>query len=95
MRIAVMSDVRLPTSWAYPGHGLGKNMLLLAEGLAERGHTVLLLGGEKTRAQVPVCVGKSEEELARLAFEWEPDVVLDGSHSKAYSRLYAGAPVVS
>ncbi len=35
MKIAVLSDTRLPTSANYAGHGLGKQVLAAANGLVE------------------------------------------------------------
>ncbi len=36
-----------------------------------------------------------EDGLARLAFSWGPDVVLDGSHEHGFQRLYPGYAVVN
>jgi len=95
MRIAVMSDTRLPTAWDYPGHGLGKSMLLLAEGLAELGHEVGLFAGPGSKSPVLAKTSDHEEWLARSVFGWAPDVVLDGSHSHYYQREFPGYPVVN
>lgn len=95
MRIAVLSDTRLPTSWEYPGHGLGKANLMIAEGLAARGHEVAVFGGDGSASdQVPVFCRGSEVALASEAYAWGPDVVLDGSHSHVYQPMMGG-PVVN
>lgn len=81
MRIAVMSDTRLPTSWAYPGHGLGKVALLIGEGLASRGHEVTVFAGEDSYSEiVDVQTATSEPDLIPMVAAWEPTVVVDGGH---------------
>lgn len=96
MRIAVLSDTRLPTSAAYPGHGLGKSALAIAEGLAQRGHQVTLFAGPGSEsAVVPVTTGGQEVELARAAFLWAPDVAIDCGHEHCYQRLNPGYPVLN
>lgn len=96
MRIAVISDTRLPTAAEYPGHGLGKSCLAIAEGLAGRGHTVALFAGAGSASRaVDVMTGEDETALARLAFAWAPDVVIDGGHEHRYQAAYPGYPVVN
>lgn len=81
MRIAVMSDTRMPSSWQYPGHGLGKVALLLAEGLHQRGHTVALFAGENSESHlVQVFMATSEPDLIPLVEKWRPDVTIDAGH---------------
>ncbi len=93
MHIGVISDTRLPTSAEYPGHGLGKSMLELAEGLAEFGHRVTLYAGPGSAAGVEVVIAEQERELAHLASGC--DVVIDGSHEHLYQTLYPGYPVIN
>lgn len=85
LRIAVLSDTRLPTSRAYPGHGLGKMAIAVAEGLAARGHTVELWAGNGSHSDI-VSVSEFDDERdyissfnmtkARDMF----DVVLSNTH---------------
>ncbi len=93
MHIGVISDTRLPTSAAYPGHGLGKSMLELAEGLAERGHQVTLYAGPGSQTKVELVMAEQERELAHQAFGC--DVVIDGSHDHVFQTLYPGYPVIN
>ena len=83
MRIAVLSDTRFPTSVHYPGHGLGRSLARVAEGLATRGHSVVVYGAPES--QVDGClIVESTDENARaegLALhKREFDVYLDGTH---------------
>lgn len=81
LRIAVLSDTRLPTSRAYPGHGLGKMALAVAEGLAERGHTVDLYGGPGTESSVVRDVYSLYVDERDYAIKLDDyDVILSNTH---------------
>ena len=79
MRIAVLSDTRLPTSRAYPGHGLGKMAIAVAEGLAGRGHTVELYAGPDSASEV-VEVRTFDDEKTYPIAPGDYDVVLSNTH---------------
>ena len=96
MRIVVIADHRLPAAWSYPGHGLGKSCLAIAEGLAGRGYAVTLVAAPGSAADgCEVIAAESAEGLARRAFAAGPDVVIDGSHEHFYQRFYPGYPVIN
>lgn len=97
MRIAVLSDTRLPSRLDYPGHGLGKAMAKIAMGLAGRGHDVTLFAGFGSSAPGCVCVcGPDEGEMAEHLLEAGPqfDAYLDGSHYHRLAATGEGWPVV-
>ena len=79
LRIAVLSDTRLPTSRAYPGHGLGKMAIAVAEGLAGRGHTVELYAGPGSESDV-VEVRTFDDEKTYPITAGDYDVVLSNTH---------------
>jgi glycosyltransferase involved in cell wall biosynthesis len=92
MKIAVLSDARLPTAWAYPGHGLGKVALLAAEELAALGHEVTLYAAEGSVFEAGALVtGKHESEFAPVGV----DVVLDITHEHGLQKSYQHAPIVN
>jgi len=96
VRIAVISDTRYPTSRDYPGHGLGKANLMIAEGLAARGHEVALFGGPGSDFEHgETFTGESEMTLGRKAALWCGDAAIDGGHEHWYQRVAPGEPVLN
>lgn len=94
MKIAVLSDTRLPTSAAYAGHGLGKMALAAAEGLAQRGHEVWLFGGKGTSSKdARIVIVEARDERDYFVHP-EIDVVLDGTHAHTLQKTWT-KPVVN
>lgn len=81
MKIAVLSDTRLPTRRDYPGHGLGKMALMLAEGLAGRGHAVTLFAGMGSQFAGGALVMSDDERRFDEAGDLASfDAILDSTH---------------
>jgi glycosyltransferase involved in cell wall biosynthesis len=78
MRLAVLSDTRLPTNISFPGHGLGKLALALATGLQALGHEVTLFAGQGSAWEGQLVTFNDELEYATAPLEY--DVVLDITH---------------
>lgn len=86
MRIAVLSDTRLPTSHEFPGHGLGKANLYLGEGLAQKGYDVTLFAGPRSHSDI-LNVVRMDDELCFLQHDLSKfDVVIDGGHTHSYGQ---------
>lgn len=80
MKIAVLSDTRLPTAESYAGHGLGKQVLAAANGLAAKGHSVTLFAGAGSQfAHGPLVIEADEKAFATFLHGF--DAVLDSTHS--------------
>lgn len=102
MRIAVLSDCRVPTI-PTGGHGLGRAALDMAAGLKARGHDVQLLAGPGSVPPAGVELMIHTDEAARAAALAEMQIgygglwhaVLDLSHAHDLSRLSPGAAVVN
>lgn len=104
MRIAVLSDTRVPTK-ASGGHGLGRVAWDVASGLAAKGHFVCLFAGsgsdEPERFSLRMNACTETERAGRL--QREPsrsgraayDVYIDLSHAHDLSRLCPDWPVVN
>lgn len=103
MRICILSDAVFPTPTPN-GHGLGRVVSLVAEGLHARGHDVTLVGkqgstfsGGLITADVTGYPG--EAKLAALAYQRHKahpfDVFLDNSHTHHLSDLFPRLPVVN
>ena len=97
LRIAVLSDTRLPTSRAYPGHGLGKMVITIAEGLAERGHRVELWGGSGSKSDfIPVFIAADEAAYTDYVdFKSSFDVILDNTHKHTLQKSLHDVPIVN
>lgn len=83
MKIACLSDTRLPTHPAFPGHGLGQMVHAVASGLAARGHTVTLYAAPGSAFEGGELVAARDER------EFDPqgfDVVLDSTHGKVMQQ---------
>lgn len=93
MKIACLSDARLPTHPAFPGHGLGQMVHAVASGLAARGHEVTLYAAPGSAFEGGELVtARDEREFAPDGF----DAVLDSTHSKIMQqKLHSKQAVVS
>lgn len=104
MRIAVLSDCVFPTPTP-DGHGLGRMVHQIAEGLLHQGHDVVLFaasGSKFSGAMVMpnAAVGyEGEQILAREALkihrEFPFDVFLDNGHLHVLSSMLPDLPVVN
>jgi len=92
MKIAVLSDTRLPTRRDYAGHGLGAMVLAAAEGLAARGHTVTLFAGAGSRFESGALVmAEREEDFKPEGF----DAILDSTHQHGLQRILQTTAIVN
>lgn len=92
MKIAILSDTRLPTASEFPGHGLGKMNLAAANGLAERGHAVTLYAGAGSGFELgALVVAEDERKFAPTGF----DVILDGTHGHTLQKTLQDAKIVN
>jgi glycosyltransferase involved in cell wall biosynthesis len=102
MRLAILSDTRLPTL-PVGGHGLGRMAYDLARGLHDAGHEVTLHAGIGSQAPEGVLVCPSENETERAQWlvevtERDPeafDAIIDLSHFHDLSRLAPHLPVLN
>lgn len=97
MKIALLSDTRLPTSLNYGGHGLGRAVARLATGLVARGHDVTVFAGYGS--EVPGCTvieHSNEDQRAYMLAAQENtfDVWIDGSHRFQLAYLREDWPMV-
>lgn len=91
MKIACLSDTRLPTHPAFPGHGLGQMVHLVASGLAARGHDVTLYAAPGSDFEAGALVtARDEREFDPRGF----DVVLDSTHGKIMQQRLHNQPAV-
>lgn len=96
MKIAVLSDTRLPTNPTYPGHGLGQINLVVAEGLRQRGHDVTLFAGWGSAFGGELVTGYHESDFYRDNRLADFDAVLDGGHEHQAAKEYeSDAPIVN
>lgn len=94
MKLAILSDTRLPTAKNFPGHGLGQIMLAIAEGLRARGHDVTLFGGEGSQFDGTLYTRDDEKKFLHIDFSGF-DAVLDGGHFHELSKLHPDAPIIN
>ncbi len=94
MKLAVLSDTRLPTAKNFAGHGLGQIMLAIAEGLRERGHEVHLFAGAGSEFDGGMVQRGDEREFLSIDFSGY-DAVLDGGHFHELVKLHPDAPIVN
>lgn len=99
MRIAVLSDCRMPTL-PFGGHGLGRVAYDLAGQLKQRGHTVYLFAGAGSKPPVGVEFMAYADETAQAEAMlrgnqgvWQ--AVVDLSHSHVLSKIDTSKPVVN
>jgi glycosyltransferase involved in cell wall biosynthesis len=102
LRVGILSDTMGITSPYVGGHGLGRAVWSIAEGLQSAGHTVTLfaLEGSSFSGQLMVVNeqgAKSEPPLARAVYERRSsfDVILDHSHKHILSQLFPSLPVIN
>jgi glycosyltransferase involved in cell wall biosynthesis len=90
MRIAVLSDCRVPTL-PVGGHGLGRAACDLATGLRAKGHAVTLYAGVGSIAPADVALVTHDDEITRVGAldPSDADVWLDLSHYHALTRRRA------
>lgn len=99
MKIAVLSDCRMPTK-ATGGHGLGRLAWDLAEGLAQRGHRVHLGAGPGSEQPMGCSLSLDADESTRAnnladGATFAADVFIDLSHQHDLSKLNPALPVVN
>lgn len=93
MKIAVLSDTRLPTSPDYSGHGLGQMVSAVAAGLIAKGHDVTLFAGpESTLAGGTLKIETDERNFMRHDLTTFA-VIMDNTHGKV-TRSIKGLPVI-
>lgn len=106
MRIAVLSDVSGPTHPDYPGHGLGRAVHWIADGLRQCDHDVTLIATEGSAFAgeliTPCKSGlpyEAELYLAKAAYQVHKqrpfDVFYDHGHTHVLSRTFPDLPVVN
>lgn len=94
MKIAVLSDTRLPTSANYAGHGLGKQVLAAANGLANKGHSVTLFAGAGSQfAHGPLVIEADEKAFSPFLNTF--DVVLDSTHQHTAQTAWPKLAIVN
>jgi glycosyltransferase involved in cell wall biosynthesis len=94
MKIAVLSDTRLPTSADFPGHGLGKQVLAAANGLASKGHDVTLFAGAGSTFEHGALVIEADEK-AFIPFLPTFDAVLDSTHQHLAQQKWPQLAIVN
>lgn len=95
MRLAVISDARLPTL-PVGGHGLGRSAYDIATGLSKRGHDVVLFAGPTSSfASGELRIYESEGLLVDVYDESEFDAALDTSHQHLLSAFRSDYIIVN
>jgi glycosyltransferase involved in cell wall biosynthesis len=103
MRICILSDAMGATPTAH-GHGLGRAVHLIAEGLLAAGHDITLVAVEGSSFSgtllTPCSEGKDNEKyLAKAAYAahlQKPfDVFYDHGHQHLLSRFFPSFPIVN
>lgn len=96
MKIAVLSDTRVPTRHS-GSHGLGRAAMELATALIEAGHTVTLYAGAGSEAPDggDLTIHADETERVKTLTKPAHDVWLDVSHKHDVSAVYPDWPVVN
>ncbi len=106
MRIAVLSDVSGPTHPDYPGHGLGRAVHSIADGLRQCDHEVTLVASEGSAFNgeliTPCQAGlpyEAELLLTKAVYKAHKerpfDVFYDNGHTHVLSRTFPDLPVVN
>lgn len=80
MKIAVLSDTRLPTAADYPGHGLGQIASAVANGLIERGHEVALFAATGSELEGGKLITETDERNFLRHDLTKYDAVMDNTH---------------
>lgn len=98
MRLAILSDTRLPTL-PVGGHGLGRMAYDLARALHDAGHEVWLYVGPNSEGVPGVGIDIDDDETARaIRLAESPlkdDVIIDLSHLHDLSRIAPHLPVLN
>lgn len=94
MKLAILSDTRLPTAKHFPGHGLGQIMLAIADGLRLRGHDVTLFAGIGSQFGGQIVTRQDEKDFLNLDFS-SFDAALDGGHFHQLSKLHPDGPIIN
>jgi glycosyltransferase involved in cell wall biosynthesis len=94
VKLAILSDTRLPTNKNFAGHGLGQIMLAIAEVLKDRGHEVTLFAGQGSEFGGTLYTRADEKEFLQIDFS-SYDAVLDGGHFHELSKLHPDAPIIN
>lgn len=106
MRVAILSDVSGPTHPDYPGHGLGRAVHWIADGLRQSGHDVTLVASEGSAFNgeliTPCKTGLPYEaellltQAAYRAHKERPfDVFYDHGHTHVLARTFPHLPIVN
>ena len=93
MKIAVLSDTRLPTSPDFAGHGLGQIVSTVANGLAEHGHEVTLFAAPGSEFKAGKLVTATDEQHFLRHDLTAFDAVMDNTHSHITGQIQ-GLPAV-
>jgi glycosyltransferase involved in cell wall biosynthesis len=99
MKLAILSDTRLPTL-PVGGHGLGRMAYDLARALHDAGHEVTLHAGIGSQAPEGVAIIQDSEETERAYILKEQylsdyDVIVDLSHNHTLSQIAPDAQVLN
>ncbi len=98
MKIAVLSDTRMPTRPS-GSHGLGRVAWDLATGLAKKGHWIELFAGEGSESgrELFRTITTDQDETTRAGAQKfrDADVWIDLSHRHDLSRVAPDWPVVN
>lgn len=92
MKIAILSDARLPTSPDTAGHGLGQIAHAVATGLRAKGHDVTLFAGQGSTFDGALVIEKDERDFLKhnlMVFQ----AIMDNSHQKI-TRTIKGLPAL-
>lgn len=95
MKIHILSDARLETSAKAPYHGLGKIVLSVANGLAERGHDITLYAAPGSEFERGKLITDSDER--RFIPRGEFDAIIDNTHQHTlqYHPAFKSAPLMN
>lgn len=93
MKIAVLSDTRLPTSPNYSGHGLGQIVHTVAKGLAERGHHVTLFAAPRSEFAFGSLVTANDEKTFLRHDLTAFEAIIDNTHQHVTGAI-AGLPTI-
>lgn len=93
MKIAVLSDTRLPTSPDFAGHGLGQIVHAVATGLAERGHEVTLFAAPGSEFSAGKLITETDERHFLRHDLAAYDAVMDNGHSHPTGQI-KGLPAI-
>lgn len=95
MKIACLSDSRLPTNPAYPSHGLGQIVHAVATGLAERGHTVTLFAAPGSVFAAGRLITATDEKAFLQQDLTQYESIIDNTHEHLTGALLLPAIQVS